>query len=765
MRTGSQPLATALGVVATLLAMLPLNVLFRDNAWMSRAALLVVVGALVGDLLRRVTRQAMAILLAQLAATSYVLALLFLRDTLMAGLPTLETLVGAAALMEQCRETLFEHAAPAPVDDGVAFALCLIVTLVGVAVDLAVATARSASVAGLPIVALFLIAATNSPQDLPWGYFVLPAAAWLAALAAQSREDLTRWATLVPRLRSGGDAGLTTDRRMLGQAQRLGLLGLALAVALPLVIPHLPPTFLADGLGSRRGTAGGTGPVSLADDVDLRRSLGDRSPAPVIRYRTDATRPEPLRVGAVVDFEDGRARVVTEHPPLHPGFPVQTSIEPPPDGPPQERHEIEVLSNRVAAPQLPAPANLVELDLGGRPRALDTEEAVRVDGSVQQYSAEYLIVDPAAEDLPAAQGGGLLDTSRYLALDPGSAGAIQELQDEIVAEGATALEAAQQVQAYLRGTDFTYSLTLEPVTSAPGDDDPVRHFLRTKTGYCVQYATTMVLLARASGIPARMAVGFLPGTPNGRERVVRAADAHAWPELYFPGSGWLRFEPTPGGDSASVPTYSRAGGASSEEPQTTTSSSTTSEAAERPQEAEVDPGAGQEDSGWRLDGRVVRLLVAALVLLLLLGVLPLSALAARSRRAALARDDSDRVELEWERLLGRLDDLGVRAPEGATPRRTGEVLAQEAMLGERERVRLTRVVDTLERARYAPPGHVLPDIGEDADRVVEHLRRKRPRSVRARAALAPSEGVAVWRAAAAWLARLPWSARRRRQSR
>ena len=65
----------------------------------------------------------------------------------------------------------------------------------------------------------------------------------------------------------------------------------------------------------------------------------------------------------------------------------------------------------------------------------------------------------------------------------------------------------------------------------------------------------MVMMARAKGIPARMALGFLPGTQEEGLYTVRSSDAHAWPELYFPGAGWLRFEPTPAVRTGSAPTY------------------------------------------------------------------------------------------------------------------------------------------------------------------------------------------------------------------
>ena len=67
--------------------------------------------------------------------------------------------------------------------------------------------------------------------------------------------------------------------------------------------------------------------------------------------------------------------------------------------------------------------------------------------------------------------------------------------------------------------------------------DPLSNFLVSRTGYCVQFASAFVMAARLKGIPARMAIGFLPGTSEDSSYTVRATDAHAWPELWFPDAG------------------------------------------------------------------------------------------------------------------------------------------------------------------------------------------------------------------------------------
>jgi hypothetical protein len=74
-------------------------------------------------------------------------------------------------------------------------------------------------------------------------------------------------------------------------------------------------------------------------------------------------------------------------------------------------------------------------------------------------------------------------------------------------------------------------------------------FLRIKQGYCEYYATTMIMMLRSQGIPARLAVGYLP---PGEDGVVLSSAAHAWVEVYFPGHGWVSFDPTGGNGAAPV---------------------------------------------------------------------------------------------------------------------------------------------------------------------------------------------------------------------
>lgn len=119
---------------------------------------------------------------------------------------------------------------------------------------------------------------------------------------------------------------------------------------------------------------------------------------------------------------------------------------------------------------------------------------------------------------------------------------VRLLAQQVTAGAATPYDQAVALESYLR--QFPYDLDVEP---APLGRDAVDYFLfDAQSGYCDYYASAMVVMARSLGIPARLAVGYATGSydPDGRAFVVREADAHSWPELYFPGVGWVRFEPT-----------------------------------------------------------------------------------------------------------------------------------------------------------------------------------------------------------------------------
>ena len=110
---------------------------------------------------------------------------------------------------------------------------------------------------------------------------------------------------------------------------------------------------------------------------------------------------------------------------------------------------------------------------------------------------------------------------------------------------------ATLIEERFRSPGFTYQTDMRDVDCAGRGFTEC--FMHVKRGYCMYYATGMIMLLRQQGIPARIVMGYLPGERVGMLETVRVEAAHAWVEVYFPGWGWWAFDPTPTGTPRTIP--------------------------------------------------------------------------------------------------------------------------------------------------------------------------------------------------------------------
>jgi len=141
-----------------------------------------------------------------------------------------------------------------------------------------------------------------------------------------------------------------------------------------------------------------------------------------------------------------------------------------------------------------------------------------------------------------------------LALDANAAPRARALAVQIVANAKayTAYDKAKAIENWLR-TNIAYD---ENMPAPPTDQDPVDWALfQVKHAYCTYYASAMVIMLRSQHVAARLAAGFAQGTwdPTDQSYVVRERDAHTWVQVYFPGAGWVEFEPTAAQDALARP--------------------------------------------------------------------------------------------------------------------------------------------------------------------------------------------------------------------
>jgi hypothetical protein len=294
---------------------------------------------------------------------------------------------------------------------------------------------------------------------------------------------------------------------------------------------------------------------------------------------------------------------------------------------------------------------------------------------------------------------------------------LQRLPQQITSGAESNYDRALMLQNWFR-TKFAYSLQ----TVGGNNDDALKQFLEDRSGYCEQFAATMALMARALDIPARVVVGYTPGsqTDNGTWQVT-AHDAHAWPELWFEGIGWVRFEPTPGGgDGGATPVYAPT-------PQEQVSPSKPGNNAGpiplRRTSPEVSGGKGplaelrrsnqnggafgvtsDAASGAADKGTPSRwwLLLTILLIGVALALAPMTAeRLTRRRRWRHLASDREAVEAAWADVLDAAVDVEIPAAKTDTPRDVAEKLPHRCRLSPQATTDLHQLARLVERLRYS----------------------------------------------------------------
>ena len=211
----------------------------------------------------------------------------------------------------------------------------------------------------------------------------------------------------------------------------------------------------------------------------------------------------------------------------------------------QSIREILDLGSRVYSAGLPIvldqPMQVAWRRVGEDAFALTTE------AETQPYQVESM-VSQASESELRATGTDYPDwmLEAYLSLPGDVPDRVLALARDLTATSATPYDRALAIETYLRTIPYNLDVSAPPL-----DRDVVDYFLfDLQEGYCDYFASSMVVLARAAGIPARLIVGYATGAPSRTEGTTRylvsEAEAHSWVEVYFPGIGWIEFEPTSG---------------------------------------------------------------------------------------------------------------------------------------------------------------------------------------------------------------------------
>jgi transglutaminase-like putative cysteine protease len=766
---GTQTRVTLAGFAATILTALTLAPLIRGSDWLVVTLVVVSLTVGVGASLRLVTEQPVVIAVAEAAMLVITLTALFSRDAAIA-----RVLPGPAAidsLWMLVADGLHDTRHDSPPVEAAPGLLLLVsggVGIIGLLVDLVAVTLRRPAAAGLPLLAVYCVPAAVLPGGLPWTYFLLCGAGYLVLVGADARDRVRAWGRVLSGSAAGRPAATSGARPGAMPGARLGgpLSGvrwvtatcLVIAAAVPALVPGLDGPLLDQGRSTGQNKDGGT--ITVVNPLlNLRADLTSRSNAVVIRYTTDVAGPQPLRIvtddqftGTVWQPSTGslaRSQTVQTGLPSPPGLSPTTATT---------EHSTRISIGALSQTYLPLPYPTRRVDIQGtwlwEPRTLNV---VGEDLTTQNlsYTATYLLVTPTSAQLSAAGKPPAEVLARHA--PPEGLPASIARQARTVAGLGTPYEQAVRLQAWFRNDGgFTYSEKSPGNGRTDSGQNAVATFLRDRTGYCVHFASAMAVMARTLGIPSRVAVGFLPGTPERPGTyAITLRDAHAWPELYFEGIGWTRFEPTPATRTGPPPAWTMAQSAPEPDPSagastTATGPSSTPTTQPHPGLPDAATGAGGPQAGPLQWLRSLPWQVLAMVTLALLGlaVPRLATELARRRRWHRAVTGAQRAEAAWEELRLSLQDLGVRWAASWTPRALQLRLVRERGLDPAQEAAMARLVADLERARYAPPGtQVRPaaELRTDVRAVVAGVAASVDAGPRRRALLLPASGLALLR--------------------
>ena len=343
---------------------------------------------------------------------------------------------------------------------------------------------------------------------------------------------------------------------------------------------------------------------------------------------------------------------------------------------PAQTFTAQVAITDFASRLLPAPPHTVAVN--GRPGAAVIGEEGVLDAATSAPGTTYTVT--SALDTAIAGGGAQLAPfdprlAPYLAL-PTEPSVVTFLAREAAGLATTPASEAQALVNWFRSGRFRYTLSPPPTSGS----DPLVQFLTvTKAGFCEQFAGAYGVLARALGIPTRLAVGFTAGQAGaGGVFTVTGADAHVWPQVYLgPAAGWVSVEPTPpsvagspaaegvvGATGAKAPTNGVKGTPTSAVPQTTTVTTQP-----RPQPSGSRPGRPPHHPHAGAPPGGLRWWVYVIVGAGLVGLIGLATWWWRRRRASLeaALPPDQRVVRAWERALGALQRKGLARRAEETP--------------------------------------------------------------------------------------------------
>lgn len=776
----------AAAAVASICAATAISGVVGGLNWLSYVVVVVLVVGGTGTALRALRVPKPLVGAGQLFVLLCLAVTLFTNSGLFVVLPGPTALHDLGVVFGQAGSEVQNGVPPVTADQPILCLVTLSIGLVAIAVDTLAVTAKVPAAAGLILLCVYAVPASLDDQMLPWWSFVLGAAAFTVMLAVDGVQRHQAWR---------GKLGLPSVATTGVAPATIAVTAVATVVAL-----FVGATFTVIGTVGRlpgaQGNGSGTGQLGIKPFTVLAGMLDQKGNTQLFDVTGLPNNAPYLQALTLDTYKPGTGWVTNTN--MNAGVAANGQLPPAPGQQPADQttkiNITPVNWEDVWLPVFGMPSNLQSISPDYR---YDNKSGIVFSihpNKPGPYTETGDLTEPTAAALRQA-------TNDYSGVDPkymtirGVDKRVSDLARQLTASATSEFDMAQAIYNYFRSpaNGFTYSLQ----TAKPRTGDPLVDFLfYGRTGYCEQYASAMGAMLRSLGVPTRVGIGFTDGYASNGHNTITSQDAHAWDEVYFPGYGWVTFDPTPLTDGrAQVPGYlstqqSTGGGNSTarQNPDRSPNHTATTPTPTANPKPLVSAAATTTGGGWsgppiwelslvlllalvagaatflaRRDrqpgvrsGRHWRVLamagwgllvffaaalvswwLSALVLVLALAAAPAGLRELRRRRhhRTVVERGPGAADAAWSELLAESWDRGTEIPPSDTLRVAAHRMAREHGLDHQGQESLRTLVGEVERSWYAPSAPtraVSVTVVESFDEVRDSLHRNAPLAWRAK---------------------------------
>ncbi len=576
-----------IAALAVLCASTALSGVIEGDLWLVRIGVVIVAITVTGAFLRATRLTPPLVAIAQVFVLLCLLTALHTRSGIFLFIPGPDALGELGDVLSDSVSQVQTGVPPVHASPAIQALVVLAIGLVAVLVDTLAVAAAAPAASGLVLLCVFAVPASLADEMLPFWTFILGAAAFAMLLAVDGQHRHEAWRG---RLGSGSASGSG------GSATSVAAIAMVIALVVGAGFTFVGTVGRLPGGGSGGGGKGGIG---LSEMTSLRGMLNRGRTAEVffVKGLPEQTYMRATTLARYVPNKGWERGTDPGGQPARGELPLQ-----PGDRGEGKTTRINIEPRDWRSFWLPTYGSVRRIDTPEDDYRFDAKKGVifsQREREPEPYELDAVLSTPTKQSLRLASGPKNLVDGEYYKFE-GVEQPVVDLANDIVKNATNDFDKAAALTAFFNSptSDFKYDLK----TQGDVNKDALTEFVtRSKVGYCEQYASAMAVMARVVGLPSRVAIGFTAGVAaaDNAHRVISTDDAHAWVEIFFPGHGWMTFDPTPISDGRGVvPPYLRetAPGAE-EEPTAETTTESVAPSATGSVQPSASPDGEEGDSG------------------------------------------------------------------------------------------------------------------------------------------------------------------------